>query len=231
VGAVNYLNTKPLIYGFEKGMMKEQVDLIIDYPSKIAAALLDGSIDIGLVPVAILPKLKEYHFVSDYAIACDGTVASVCLFSDVPLEEIETVLLDYQSQTSVALLKILLKEYWKISPKLLQAAEGYEISIKGNTAGLVRLISMYSYDLGLAWKIHTGLPFVFAAWISSRPFDKTFVSDFNASNAFGINNIDLVIGENPFTLFDLLKYYSQNIKFRPDFNMGEVITLFLGKTK
>ena len=114
VGAVSYLNTKPLIYGFEKGMMQDEVELVIDYPSKIADALVNNEIDIGLVPVAVLPQMKNHYFVGDYGIACNGEVATVCLFSEVPLEEIETVQLDYQSRTSVALLKILLKEHWKI---------------------------------------------------------------------------------------------------------------------
>lgn len=101
VGAVSYLNTKPLIYGFEKGMMKDEVELVIDYPGKIAQALLDDTIDVGLVPVAIIPRMKECHIVSDYCIGANGPVASVCLFSEVPLEKITTVLLDYQSRTSV----------------------------------------------------------------------------------------------------------------------------------
>lgn len=105
VGAVSYLNTKPLIYGFEQGKMRDEIDLLIDYPANIASQLINDKIDVGLVPVAILPLLKEHHVVSDYGIACDGEVASVCLFSDVPLHEIRTVLLDYQSRTSVALLK------------------------------------------------------------------------------------------------------------------------------
>ncbi|HNK30623.1 MAG TPA: hypothetical protein PKG65_16940, partial [Ferruginibacter sp.] len=103
VGAVSYLNTKPLIYGFEQGLMKDEVELLIDYPSKIASLLQTNQVDIGLVPVAIIPTLEEHHIISDYCIGCDGEVASVCLFSEVPLAEVSTILLDYQSRTSVAL--------------------------------------------------------------------------------------------------------------------------------
>ena len=117
--------------------MKETIDLVIDYPANIAAQLIKNEIDIGLIPVAVLPQLKEYYIISDFCIAADGAVASVCMFSDVPLNEIKTILLDYQSRTSVALLKVLLKEHWKISPALVQASEGYENDISGNTAGLV----------------------------------------------------------------------------------------------
>ena len=131
VGAVSYLNTKPLIYGFEKGDMHDEIELLFDFPSNIARKLLHDEIDIGLVPVAALPAMKEYYIVADHGIACDGAVASVCLFSDVALADIETVLLDYQSRTSVALLKILLKEHWKITPKLIAAEKGFEQNIHG----------------------------------------------------------------------------------------------------
>jgi chorismate dehydratase len=75
VGAVSYLNTKPLIYGFEHGKMENEVDLIIDYLSRIASMLLENKIDIGLVPVAIIPQMKEYHIISDYCIGSLGGVA------------------------------------------------------------------------------------------------------------------------------------------------------------
>ncbi|HMK04286.1 MAG TPA: MqnA/MqnD/SBP family protein, partial [Ferruginibacter sp.] len=133
VGAVSYLNTKPLIYGFEQGKMKEEIDLVIDYPANIASFLTDDRIDIGLVPVAIIPSLKEQHIISDFCIGCDGAVASVCLFSEVPLAEIETILLDYQSKTSVELLKLLLEEHWKISPRLVAGTDSYEENITGTT--------------------------------------------------------------------------------------------------
>ena len=88
-------------------MMTEKVDLMIDYPSKIASMLLENTIDVGLVPVTIIPEMKEYYIISDYCIGCDGEVASVCLFSEVPLNKIEKMLLDYQSITSIDLLKFL----------------------------------------------------------------------------------------------------------------------------
>jgi len=237
VGAVSYLNTKPLIYGFEKGMMKEKVELIIDYPSIIAAQLINDEIDIGLLPVAVIPQLKEYHIISDFCIASDGAVASVCLFSDVPLNEVKTILLDYQSRTSVGLLKVLLKEHWKISPHLVQAAEGYETSISGTTAGLVigdrallqRLRSKFIYDLGLAWKEMTGLPFVFAAWVSNKELSSEFIAAFNIANKLGLADIDAVVNENLCSAYDLHKYYTDNVIFKPEFDKLEVITLFLEK--
>ena len=236
---MSYLNTKPLIYGFEKGMMKEEVELVMDYPANIASMLLNDEIDIGLVPVAVLPALKQYHLISDYCIACDGEVASVCLFSEVPINEIETILLDYQSKTSVALLKILLKDHWNINPKLADTSSGYELSIENTTGGLVigdralaqRNQSKYCYDLGLAWKELTELPFVFAVWVSNKPMDKQFIEKFNMTNSYGLDNLEGIVAKNNFSSYDLDYYFKKNIIFKPEIDKLEVITLFLEKLK
>ena len=235
VGAVSYLNTKPLVYGLEKGMMKDTVELTYDYPGKIAQSLLDDTIDVGLVPVAILPGMKEYHLVADYCIAADGPVASVCLFSDVPVEEITTVLLDYQSRTSVLLVQYLLKEYWQLNPEFKKAGVDFISGIKGTTAAIVigdrafkqRKISPYIYDLGEAWKNHTGLPFVFAAWVSNKPLPAGFIADFNAANQYGLDRMDDVIKENPYDDFDLEKYYTQFIQYRLDDTKRKGLNEFL----
>ena len=237
VGAVSYLNTKPLIYGFEHGKMRDEIELIIDYPANIADLLINHRIDIGLVPVAIIPSLKEYHIISDYCIGCDGEVASVCLFSNVPLQQIETILLDYQSRTSVALLKILLKDRWNISPVLIAGKADYENEIDGTTAGLVigdralqqRQKSKYIFDLGTGWKEMTGLPFVFAAWVSNKKPPDAFINSFNAANAIGFTQLQQVIEQNPLSGFDLEQYYTRYVKFKLNSRMQEAKALFLKK--
>ncbi|TXH30274.1 MAG: hypothetical protein E6Q96_01950 [Cyclobacteriaceae bacterium] len=236
VGAVSYLNTKPLIYGFEQGLMKDEVELLIDYPSKIASLLQTNQVDIGLVPVAIIPTLEEHHIISDYCIGCDGEVASVCLFSEVPLAEVSTILLDYQSRTSVALLEILIREHWKITPELRAAAADYEKNISGTTAGLVigdralvqRSKSKYIYDLGTAWKEMTGLPFVFAAWVSNKSLSPQFIRAFNDTISAGTRQIDVILQTVHLPEYDLKKYYNSNINFRLDGPQKEALTLFFG---
>jgi len=222
VGAVSYLNTKPLLYGIKRsGELMQQIELIEEYPSKIASMLIDGAIDVGLVPVSIIPKLKECHIVADYCIGANGDVASVCLFSEVPIEKIEKVLLDYQSRTSVNLCKILLKHFWKISPSLEDTKEDYIKDIKGTTAGVVigdralaqRKVSPYIYDLGGAWKTMTGQPFVFAAWIANKQLPTDFVKQFNEANAIGLKHIDEVITANSNGVYDLNIYYKKNISY------------------
>ncbi len=224
VGAVSYLNTKPLLYGIDRAPLRERMELIIDYPASIAEMLLKDEIDMGLVPVAIIPRMKEYYINGEYCIASDGNVASVCLFSEVPISEVKTVLLDYQSRTSVQLARVLLKEYWKVEVELVDAGKDYRGQIKGTTAGVVigdraleqRLISPYVYDLAEGWKALTGLPFVFAAWISNKPLDPDFIQAFDAANHLGIQHIEEVIEENPYSIFSLHDYYTIHLDYRLD---------------
>jgi chorismate dehydratase len=229
------LNTKPLLYGIELAPIRKDIDLIIDYPASIASMLLKDEIDMGLVPVAVIPSLPEFYINGHYCIGSNGKVASVCLFSDCPIGNIDKVLLDYQSRTSVQLAKILLKEYWKISPELIGAGKDFRNHIGGTTAGVVigdraleqRKLSPYVYDLGEAWKDFTGLPFVFAAWISNRPLDAGFIAAFDEANRQGILHIDEVVTENPYPIFNLRDYFTQYLDYRLDEGKRQGLQKFL----
>lgn len=240
VGIVNYLNTKPMLYGLQRPPVSELIELTGDYPARVAEMLIKDEIDVGLIPVAVIPQLPEYHIVGDYCIGTEGEIASVALFSEVPMPEIERVYLDYQSRTSVALLRYLMKEYWGISPQILQATgEDYRAEIKGTTAGLVigdrafeqRKISTFIYDLGSEWRSITGLPFVFAAWVSTRPLPEDFVRIFNAANAEGLGHIDEIVAATPFTLFDLKKYYTLHLSYLLDERKRAGLERFLSTLK
>ena len=223
IGAVSYLNTRPLLLGMEQSPFKERIDLVKSYPAQIAQALLDDTIDIGLVPVAIMPLLKNPQIVSKYVIGTEGEVASVAFFSQVPMDQIEKVYLDYQSRTSVALAKILFKEHWKKEVEFLIATEGYINEISGTTAGIIigdRALGSLNrfehiYDLGIAWKAHTGLPFVFAAWVANKPIPSEFMEAFDVANGFGLKHLDEVITLIPASeqVYDLYKYYTENISY------------------
>ncbi|MCC6286300.1 MAG: menaquinone biosynthesis protein [Chitinophagaceae bacterium] len=225
LGVINYLNVKPLLYGIQHSPVINDIEIVETYPARLAQMLVEDEVDAGIVPVAIIPYLKEHHIVSDYCIGCDGPVATVCLFSEVPIERIQKVLLDYHSRTSVMLAKILLKRYWKIEPEFEDAkGEEYRHRITGTTAGLVigdrafeqRRQSTYIYDLGEAWKDYTGLGFVFAAWIANKALPETFVTAFNNANALGLQHIDEVVAQTAYKLFDLNQYYKHNINYVMD---------------
>lgn len=240
VAAVSYLNTKPLLYGITHHAVIKEIDLIEDYPAKIARMLIDDQVDVGLIPVAATLKLSRWHVVGDYCIGSDGAVASVCIFSQVPIEEVKTVLLDYQSRTSVNLAKVLLKEYWKKDVQFVDASgEDFRLQINGTTAGVVigdralqqRSRSKHIYDLGEAWKQHTGLPFVFAAWIANKPLPADFEERFNNANQSGLQHIDEVVAENPFAPFDLRQYFTRCISYRLTAEKKKGMELFLQKLK
>lgn len=225
VGIVNYLNTRPMLYGLERPPAAGLIEMTGDYPANVARLLQEGKLDLGLIPVAVIPSLPEYHIVGDYCIGTEGEIASVALFSEVPMEEITRVYLDYQSRTSVMLLRFLMKEYWGISPEIIQAqGEDFRQEIRGTTAGLVigdraleqRKVSTFIYDLGSEWKKITGLPFVFAAWVSTRPLPDTFTSIFSRANALGLDHIDEIVAGIPYPLFDLKKYYTLHLSYRLD---------------
>ena len=225
VGIVNYLNTRPLIYGLERPPISEMIEIKGDYPSRVASMLISGEVDIALVPVAVLPSLPEYHIVGNYCIGTEGEIASVALFSEVPIGNITSIYLDYQSRSSVALLKYLMKESWKISPELIHAeSEDFRNRISGTTAGLVigdraleqRRRSSFIYDLGSEWKKFTELPFVFAAWISIRQLPEDFILLFDKANEAGLEIIDQIVEENPYQVFDLKQYYTAHLSYRLD---------------
>lgn len=235
VGAVSYLNTKPLLYGFKQTNILKRIDLFEDYPSKIAAMLLNEEIDVGLVPVAVIKNLKEHFIISDYCIASENEVASVAIFSNKPLEEITHVYLDYQSKTSVNLTKILFKYFWKKNVEFINASENYINEIDGSTAGLIigdrALNAMehftFQYDLAKAWKSFTGLPFVFAAWVANKNLPTDFIEQFNAANAVGVEKIDEVVEYLDYKNYNLKKYFTENISYVLDDEKRKGLALFL----
>jgi chorismate dehydratase len=214
-----------------------RIALLEDYPARIAEMLLNDEIDVGLVPVVIIPRLKGAHIITDYCIGAAGEVASVAIFSETPIENIEKVLMDYQSRTSVRLARLLLQEYWKKDVVIEDGGPDFRSQIGGTTAGVVigdraleqRRISAYNYDLGAAWKAHTGLPFVFAAWVANKKLDEAFEDAFNRANGFGVSHIEEVVAEHPFAAYDLHTYYTKNISYRLTTEKRKGLDLFLQK--
>jgi len=181
VGAVSYLNTKPLIYGFDR--LAPQAELVLDVPSRLAVDLAAGKLDVALIPSIEFFRDPGYTIVSDACIACRGPVLSVKLFSRGPIRAIRTLALDPGSRTSVALTLVLLKERHGIElpPDAVEPlAEG--ASLADAAADAVLLIgdrAIHSpagrfevvWDLGDEWRRWTGLPFVFAMWTARAGHD------------------------------------------------------------
>lgn len=240
IGAVSYLNTKPFVYGLTHAPNRPDIQLTSDYPAAVAEQLLSKKIDIGLIPVAALQRIPGARVVADYCIGCSGPVASVAIFSQVPLEQVTTLLLDYQSNTSVALAQILLRDYWRLQPKLLPATGADFLGkIQGNTAAVVigdRALNMYNnysyrYDLGEAWISFTGLPFVFACWVANRTLPEEFISSFNSALGWGVENWrDCLPGIGPMN-YDPALYFTSNISYHLTAEKKEGMALFLEHLK
>jgi chorismate dehydratase len=175
VGAVTYLNTKPLVHGLAEAA--DFLDVSYEVPSRLADRLVAGELDVGLIPSIEYLSHPHYRIVPDACIACRGPVLSVKLFSRVPMDRISTLALDEGSRTSVALVRILLKQRFGLFPQLqplpLDADAG------DSPADAVLLIGdrairpwrsdhPHVWDLGAEWCEFTGLPFVFAMW-TARP--------------------------------------------------------------
>src|SRR5262249_50776232 len=117
VGAVNYLNTKPLIYELET--LAPNIELLLDVPSRLADLLAGGRLDVALIPAIEYFRSGHYTIVPDIAIASRGPVLSVTLFSRVPWTAIRRVALDEGSRTSAALCQILLRKRYAVQPEVV----------------------------------------------------------------------------------------------------------------
>ncbi len=238
ISAVSYLNTKPLLRGLALGGMLEQVDIQLDIPSKTAERFKLKEVDLALIPVGILPQLTNYQIVSDYCIGADGEVDTVALFSQKPIEELDTILLDYHSCTSVRLVQVLCEHYWKKELRFIPAQKGFESKIEGAIGGVIigdRTIGLekkyaYKYDLAAAWKAFTGLPFAFAVWVSNKKLSTSFITDLNKSFALGLQQIKEVATEfrtqYPVS-FDIHHYLSHHIQYKLDPPKRKALVYFL----
>ena len=171
VGAVNYLNSKPLIERLTD--FAPSVELSLDLPSRLADRMAAGGLDVGLIPVVEFFRGDGYSFVPNIAIASRGPVLSVTLFSRVPWPEIRTVALDEGSRTSSALTQILLRKRYGVDAEVRPLP--IDAQAETVTADAVLLIGdramraclpgfRHAYDLGAEWTEWTDLPMVYAVW-------------------------------------------------------------------
>jgi chorismate dehydratase len=178
IGAVRYLNAKPLTYAL--GKTAPWAELIFDFPSRLADRLAAGDLDVAMIPSIEFARRADYRVVSDACIACQGPVLSVKLYGRVPPDKISTLALDEGSRTSAVLAQILLKEQFGVQPEIQPLPLGGDISEV--SADAVLLIGdrgmaavngkfQFIWDLGERWTTWRGLPFVFALWIARPDVD------------------------------------------------------------
>ncbi len=203
VGAVNYLNTKPLIHGLEQ--LAPQSELVLDLPSRLADRLASGQLDVALIPSIECFQDPTYTIISDACIACRGPVLSVKLFFRVQPQQVRTLALDEGSRTSVGLARILLKQRYGIEPQLLRLPIGS--TLEDTTADAVLLIgdrAIHSpvgrfesvWDLGDEWCRWAELPFVFALWTARVGVDlQGLETALSEARDAGLNHLDDIAAE------------------------------------
>ena len=236
LSAVSYTNTKPFLYGIQNTEIIDKIDLSLDIPSDCAQKLIDGVVDIGLIPVAAVLDLPKWEIVSDYCIGAVGAVNSVFIFSNCDIKDVKTVQLDPQSRTSNNLARVLLKNLWKIEPQLIKEADDYAQSNDTNTAFVQigdrtfgkKAQFKFVYDLSEEWQKLTGLPFVFATWIANKSIPKEFTDEFNTSLKYGLDHRSELLKQLPTRPdFDLEDYLMCKLDFDLTEDKKKALYMFL----
>lgn len=173
IGAVSYLNTRPLVYGLQDN---SEYSLTLDLPSALAERLRLDEIDVGLIPIVEYLRGIGNALLPGICIASDGPVRTVKLFSRIHPEKLTNVAVDAGSRTSVALLRILLQERFGVTPDfhifradMPEMLRRHEAALLIGDAAFTDDGAPFIWDLGEGWKDLTGLPFVYAAWVLRDP--------------------------------------------------------------
>ena len=204
LGAVAYLNARPLVHGLEK--RGDLFSIQFDPPSRCATLLHENAIDVGMIPVIEYCRGPEYHVVPGMAIVSARTVASVALFTHKPIEQVRTIAADTSSRTSNALLRILCAERFAIAPEFRPMAPEPDAMLADCDAALIigdpalyldaAGQGVEKIDLGEAWTDMTGLPFVWAFW-AGRPgvVSPEAIAALTSARDAGIENADAIAAE------------------------------------
>jgi chorismate dehydratase len=177
IGAVSFLNTRPLIRGLEQDAREGRIELVLDVPSGLAPRLAAGELDLALLPVIELASFPGAEIVPGLAITTRGASRSVLLLARRPLQEIETVALDPESRTSNGLVQVLFAERFGAKPdfvpgprELERALAAHDAAVRIGDKALFEPIPPGTtvHDLGFEWTAASGLPFVWAVWVA-RP--------------------------------------------------------------
>jgi chorismate dehydratase len=240
ISAVSYTNTKPFIYGIQHSGILDKIELSLDMPSDCAQKLIDDVVDIGLIPVAATLSLPQWEIVSEYCIGAVGAVNSVFVFSNCDIKDVKYLQLDPQSRSSNNLARVLLKNYWQVTPELIKDAVDYAQSTEANTA-FVQIGDRtfgkkdkykFAYDLAEEWQKFTGLPFMFAAWIANKPIPQEFMNEFNEALKYGLDHRAELFEELPMRDdFDIKDYLMHKIDFDMTEDKKKALYMFLDYIK
>ncbi len=238
ISIVSYLNSLPFAYGLENyKQIKESIILSKDIPAKGADKFKNNICDIALVPVGSLPYISNYNIITDYCIGAEKKVDTVLLLSKKEIKNINKIYLDYQSRTSVKLIKILANKYWKIYPEWINTTENLDKKIKQINSALIigdrafeyKKYFKFSYDLANQWYKFTNLPFAFAVWVSKLNINNEFINKFNNALKYGVDNINkITLPDNAKINNTVFKDYLTNkISYKFDVNKKNAVKKYL----
>ena len=194
IGSIDFLNADPLCQKLAE--VESRWEIIADLPSVLANSLRMGDLDVALVPQVEACRNENYKILPGYCISCDGPVGSILLFGDKPWDQLEKVSVDHASNSSVQLLSVLRHLdglsplELKVGPSNLSALEdqeqGESVLLIGDSALEHAVSSVPRLDLGMMWKERTGLPFVFAFWLSRGPIQDWIVESIRKTAQLGL---------------------------------------------
>lgn len=225
IGAVSYLNTKPLIRGLDPS------GLVLDVPANLAREFYEGELDVALLPLFAVLKAGGGRVVDDVAIGCRGPVYSVFVASKAGFEESGEIWLDPSSRSSSALLRVLLGEFYRESHRIMEAGDVPENAARlliGDPA--IRFRQRHGdawqyHDLGELWLKHTGLPFVFAVWALAEPVDARIAATLRASKVAGLAAVEEIAAGQDDPGF-AHRYLTEHIRFDLRDGQKQAIRLF-----
>lgn len=226
IGSVPYLNARPLVWELEGK------DVTFEIPAVLSGSFEKGSLDAALLPIFELLRLGSGRFADDIAIACRGDVLSVFVASPDDFASLETICLDPASRSSVALLRVLLAEFYPGGPRVIETTPHCTDArlLIGDPALAFRNShpSGWQYhDLGQLWQTHTGLPFVFAAWAlrENLPEQERVADSLREIKAKGLASRGTIANQEADPTA-ALSYLTNNIRYNLGAEEKEAIRLF-----
>lgn len=226
VGIVNFLNSKPLAWGFLKGHHADLFAAGYYPPAKVADRLRGGELEIGLIPAIEVQRIPGLIVLPDLCVSATHEVRSVLLVSRVPVEEIRRVALDLNSRTSAGLTRILLADRYGLSPEYIQARPEPETMLREADAALIigdpaLRVDRERYrvlDLAAEWRALTGLPAVFAVWAVRDHVElPNLAFYFKSSLRYGLSSMDTLVRESAAELDldpeEVRTYLTENLTF------------------
>lgn len=241
ISASNYSNSAPLIWSFIYGSNRGKYELTLDNaPARSAELLAENRIDAALVPVIQYQRIPNVRLIPNVCVGAKEQVRSVCLVTkDKELKDVKTVALDVSSKTSVALSKIIFREFLANEPVYNPAKPNIENMLAeadcalliGDPALMIDETRYKKFDLATLWKSYTGFGFVFAMWMANvEKIEIARSIDFEAVRDEGRAHLDEIISnyESHISLAreDFKKYLSENISYSIDETMKNGLELY-----